>query len=241
MAIGGFSIGTTEFATMGLLPDIAASIHRSIAQTGDIVSAYAFGVVIGTPLLAGLLAHLPRKGVAVVLAISLALGNGLSAVATTYPTMLVARFVAGVPHGAYFGVASLVAVSLVPQGRRGRAVSAVMIGPAVAMILGVPAATYLGQAFGWRATYWLVVAIAGAGALSILACVPPTPGDSSASPRRDLRVLLHPQVVVVVASGVVGFGGIFAMYSFIAPLVTDVAQPEAFIQTPRPSGSRTDA
>jgi MFS transporter, DHA1 family, inner membrane transport protein len=149
-------------------------------------------------------------------------GNVLSALAPGYLSLLLARFASGLPHGAYFGVASLVAASLVAPHLRGRAVSSVMLGLAVATLAGVPAATWLGQQLGWRAAYWAVVVIAAATLLSVLAVVPSAPAARGASVRTELAALRRPQVLLTLVVAVVGFGGMFAVYSYIAPLVTEV-------------------
>src|SRR3954451_23596306 len=160
LALGGFAIGTTEFVTMGLLPDIADSVDVDIPSAGHVISAYAVGVVIGAPVIAALGARLPRRALLVGLMGALLVGNVLTAAAPGYRTLLAARVVAGLPHGAYFGVASLVAASLVAPRLRARAVSSVMLGLSVALVAGVPAATWLGQSVGWRAAYLLVVVLA---------------------------------------------------------------------------------
>jgi len=218
LALGGFAIGTTEFVTMGLLPEVAAGIDETIARSGHVISAYAAGVVVGAPVIVSLAARLPRRGLVVGLILALGVGNALTALASDYATMMLARFVAGLPHGAYFGVASLIAASLVPPSQRGRAVSRVMLGLSVATVVGVPASTWLGQALGWRAAYWLVVGVAVMTAL-MLRAVPPRPGDPHATVRRELTALRQPQVIVAVLTGMVGFGGVFAMYSYVAPLI----------------------
>lgn len=222
LALGGFAIGTTEFVTMGLLPDIAASVDHSIASTGHIISAYALGVVVGAPVIVSLAARLPRRGLAVALVLALGVGNALTAVSSAYGTLLGARFVAGLPHGAYFGVASLLAASLVPPERRGRAIGSVMLGLSVATVAGVPASTWLGQNLGWRSAYWAVVAITVAAAVLIWRYVPASPGTPHATIRGELSALKQPQVLFAATAGMVGFGGVFAMYSYIAPIVTDV-------------------
>ncbi|UYM03913.1 MFS transporter [Solicola gregarius] len=230
LALGGFAIGTTEFVTMGLLPDIASGIDESIPSTGHIISAYALGVFIGAPLIVSVAATLPRKALAIGLVLALGVGNLLTALAQSYPMLMAARFVAGLPHGAYFGVASLIAASLVPADKRGRAVSSVMLGLAVANVAGVPAATWLGQTLGWRTAYVAVVVITIATALLVLAYVPHSPRDRGARIRTELSALRRPQVWLTLAIGTVGFGGMFAMYSYIAPVVTDVAhQGKSFI------------
>ena len=222
LATGGFAIGTTEFVTMGLLPDIARGINESVPTTGHIITAYALGVVVGAPVIVSFGARLPRRALAVGLVIALGVGNVVTASASGYWPVMAARFVAGLPHGAYFGVASLLAASLVAPQYRGRAVSSVMLGLSVATVAGVPASTWLGQSLGWRAAYWAVVGVTAVAALLILAFVPRSPGDASASVRGELAALKKPQVLFAVAAGMVGFGGMFAMYSYIAPIVTDV-------------------
>jgi DHA1 family inner membrane transport protein len=223
LAIGGFAIGTTEFVTMGVLPDIADGVGVDIPSAGHVISVYALGVVVGAPVIAALSARLPRRALLVGLMGAFLVGNALTAVAPGYRTLLVARFLSGLPHGAYFGVASLVAASLVAPHLRGRAVSSVLLGLAAALLTGVPAATWLGQQLGWRAAFWTVVVLAGITIAAVLAVVPSSPGRSEATVRGELDALRRPQVLLTLLVGVVGFGGTFALYSYIAPVVTDVA------------------
>ena len=227
LALGGFAIGTTEFVTMGLLPDISQGVGVDIPTGGHLISAYALGVVVGAPVIAALGARLPRRRLALGLMGAFLLGNALTALAPSYGTLLLARVVAGLPHGAYFGVASLVAASLVPEGARGRAVSSVMLGLAVANLAGVPAATWLGQTLGWRAAYWAVVAAAAATLLAVGLLVPHAPAAPGAGVRTELGALRRPQVLLTLLTGVVGFGGMFAVYSYIAPITTEVARAGA--------------
>jgi DHA1 family inner membrane transport protein len=221
--LGSFAIGTNEFVSMGLLPEITRGVGVDIPTGGHLISAYAVGVVIGAPVIAALGARLPRRRLALGLMVAFLVGNALTALAPNYGTLLAARLVAGLPHGAYFGVASLIAASLVPAEVRGRAVSSVMLGLAVANVAGVPAATWLGQNLGWRAAYWSVAVIAGLTVLSVLLLVPSSPVSPGAGMRTELGALRRPQVLLTLLTGVVGFGGMFAMYSYIAPTVTDVA------------------
>ncbi|MGY1618994.1 MFS transporter [Geodermatophilus sp. SYSU D00691] len=223
LALGGFAIGTTEFVTMGVLPDIADGVGVSIPTAGHVISYYALGVVVGAPVIAALSARLPRRALLVGLMAAFLVGNALSALAPGYGTLSVARFLSGLPHGAYFGVASLVAASLVAPHLRGRAVSSVMLGLAVAMVAGVPAATWLGQSLGWRAAYWLVVVLAALTMAAVVAVVPRSPGRADATVRGELDALRRPQVLLTLLVGIVGFGGMFALYSYIAPVATDVA------------------
>ena len=222
LAMGGFAIGTTEFMAMGLLPQIADGVDVSIPTAGHLISAYALGVVIGAPVLAFLGARLPRRGLLIALMAAYAGANLLSAVAGSYGLLLFSRFLCGFPHGAFFGVASLVAASLAPKGREGRAVATVMIGLSVANVAGVPVATWLGQAVGWRAAFWVAAALAMVTTALVLLFLPAVPGDSGATGRRELRLFAEPQAWLTLLAGAVGFGGMFALYSYIAEVVTKV-------------------
>jgi DHA1 family inner membrane transport protein len=223
LALGGFAIGTNEFVSMGLLPQITRGVGVDIPTGGHLISAYALGVVVGAPVIAALGARLPRRRLALALMAAFLVGTALTALAPGYRTLLLARLVAGLPHGAYFGVASLIAASLVPEQVRGRAVSSVMLGLAVANVAGVPAATWLGQHLGWRAAYWSVALVAALTVAAVLLLVPSSPAAPGAGVRTELGALRRPQVLLTLLTGVVGFGGMFAMYSYIAPTVTDVA------------------
>ncbi|MEX0428854.1 MFS transporter [Nocardioides sp. DS6] len=223
LAVGGFAIGTTEFVTMGVLPQIADGIDVSTSTAGHLISAYALGVVVGVPLLSFFVASLPRKGLLLALMGVYALFNLLSAAAGSYHLLLLARFFDGLPHGAYFGVASLVAASMAEPRHKGRAIAMVMIGLSVANVVGVPAATWMGQHLGWRAPY---VAAAGLAVLTVLLVqlfVPHVPADREATGRREAREFFtNLQVWLTMAAGAIGFGGMFAVYSYIAPIVTNV-------------------
>ncbi|MDE9367585.1 MFS transporter [Luteipulveratus sp. YIM 133132] len=223
LALGGFGIGTTEFVTMGLLPQIADGVSIDIPTAGHVVSAYALGVVVGAPALAALTARLPRKPVLVWLMVLFAVGNFASALAPSYGTLLVGRFVAGLPHGAFFGLGSVVAASLVPAHRRTWAVAMMLAGLTVANILGVPVATLLGQHLGWQWPYALVALIAVLTVLAVLAWVPSQPADAGAGVAAELRSLRRPQVWLALAIGTVGFGGMFATFSYITPTMTELA------------------
>lgn len=223
LAVGGFTIGTTEFMTMGVLPEIAEGVDVSVPTAGHVISAYALGVVVGVPVLAFFGAALPRRAMLVGLMAAYGVFNLLSAVAPDYRVLTGARFLDGLPHGAYFGVASLVAASLVTPARRGRAVASVMLGLSVANVVGVPLATWLGQQAGWRATYLLAAALALVTAALVLAVVPSVPGDSETSGRKEAREFFgNQQVWLTMAAGAIGFGGMFAVYSYIAKTVTVV-------------------
>jgi MFS transporter, DHA1 family, inner membrane transport protein len=222
LATGGFAIGTTEFMVMGLLPQIADGVDVSIPTAGHLISAYAVGVVVGAPVLAFVGARLPRRGLLVVLMAVYAAANALSAVAGSYGLLLLARFLSGVPHGAYFGVASLVAAGLAPRGREGRAVAMVMIGLSVANVVGVPATTWLGQHLGWRSAFWVAASLSVLTAVAVTCVVPASGGDAEATGRRELRLFADPQAWLTLLAGAIGFGGMFALYSYIAEVVTEV-------------------
>ncbi|MFI9010864.1 MFS transporter [Actinosynnema sp. NPDC053489] len=222
LALGGFGIGTTEFATMGLLPQVAATFDISIPTAGHAISLYALGVVVGAPLIAGLAAKLPRKGLLIGLTLALALGNGLSAIAPNTALLMTARFVAGLPHGAFFGIAAVVATTLVPPERRGTAVARIMVGLTVANLVGVPVATAAGQQIGWRVAYLAVTAIALVTALALAGWLPRVPAAKGASVAAELSAFRRPQVWFALLTGMIGFGGMFAVYSYISPITTEV-------------------
>lgn len=223
LALGGFGIGTTEFVTMGLLPDIAADFDISEPTAGHAVSAYALGVVVGAPLIAALCARVPRKKLLIALMAAFTVGNAATVLAPTFGTLVAARFVSGLPHGAYFGVASLAAATLAPVGQRAKAVAAVMLGLSVANVIGVPGATWLGQHLGWRDAYVVVAVIGVATVAALWRFVPSLTGMKITNPLTELGALRRPQVLLTLAVGAIGFGGMFAVYTYIATTMTDVA------------------
>ncbi|MFD4434075.1 MFS transporter [Nocardia sp. NPDC058497] len=223
LALGGFGIGTTEFVTMGLLPDIAKAFDISEPTAGHAVSAYALGVVVGAPLIAALCARVPRKKLLIALMAAFTVGNAATVLAPTFGTLVAARFVSGLPHGAYFGVASLAAATLAPVGQRAKAVAAVMLGLSVANVIGVPGATWLGQHLGWRDAYVVVAVIGVATVAALWRYVPSLSGMKVTNPMTELGALRRPQVLLTLAVGAIGFGGMFAVYTYIATTMTDVA------------------
>ncbi|MDX3000961.1 MFS transporter [Kribbella solani] len=223
LTTGGFAIGTTEFVTMGLLPQIAAGVHISIPTAGHVVSAYALGVVVGAPVIAALGARTGRKRLLLGLMAVFVVGNVLSAVATSYEFLMAARFLSGVPHGAFFGIGAVVGASMVPPDRRARAIAMSMLGLPVANIVGVPLTTLLGQRFGWQLPF---LAVGVLGLLTLVAVwlwVPPQPVGSEVNVRSELSALRRPQVWMALLVGMVGFGGMFATYSYITPTMTELA------------------
>lgn len=222
LATGGFAIGTTEFAIMGLLGDVVEDLQISIAEGGHLISAYALGVVVGAPLLAVLGARLPRKQLALGLMLLFTLANLSSYIAPDYGWLLVTRFISGLPHGAYFGLAAIIAASLVAPTRRARAVASVMLGLSIANVVGVPLATWIGQQFGWRLMFIFVGAIGLLTLALVTKYVPFQYAAADASIRRELGALKRIQVWLALLIGIVGFGGFFAVYSYISPTMTQV-------------------
>jgi len=231
LALGGFGIGSTEFVAMGLLPNIAADLLPGLyaqspdeanAAAGWMISAYALGVVVGAPTIAALAARWPRKRLLLALLTAFALGTLASALLPSFGLVLAARFLAALPHGAYFGIASLVAASLMGPGKRGRGVALVLSGLTIANVIGVPAITWLGQAAGWRIAYLAVAGIFVLTFAAVAVAVPWQAGDPHATVKRELRAFTRAQVWFALAIGAIGFGGLFAVYSYVAPLATDV-------------------
>jgi MFS transporter, DHA1 family, inner membrane transport protein len=231
LALGGFGIGSTEFVAMGVLPEIARDLlpglvasdpEEAIARAGILISAYAAGVVVGAPTIAVVAARFPRKGLLLALVIAFTVGTLASAVAPTFELVVVARFVAALPHGAYFGIAALVAASLMGPGKRGQGIALVLSGLTIANVVGVPAITALGQVAGWRAAYLVVAAIFALTAVAIVLVVPTQPGDPGATVRRELGGFARPAVWFALLTGALGFGGFFAVYTYVSPLTTEV-------------------
>ncbi|MET9904614.1 MFS transporter [Streptomyces sp. NPDC006446] len=220
LAVVAFGIGTTEFATMGLLPQIADGIDVSVPQAGNVVSAYALGVVVGAPLLTGIGARVPHKRLLLLLTGLFVVGNVASALAPDFGTLFAARFLAGLPHGALFGVGAVVASRLVAPERAARAVSKMFLGLTIANIVGVPACTALGQHLGWRSAYGTVAVIGLIALAALAAFVPHQPRGQQSGIRHELRAMGNRQVAIGLATAVIGFGGFFAVYSYLVPMLT---------------------
>ena len=228
LALGGFAIGVTEFATMGVLPEIARDLlpgyeedpQRVIAQAGTLITLYALGVVVGAPVFAVLGARMSQTKLACWLLVLLVAGTFASAVVQDFGTVAVFRFVSGLPHGAYFGVASLLAARLMGPGSMGKGIALAMSGLTVANVIGVPLSTVLGQEFGWRWVYALVTVIFAVTLVLVALFVPRFPGDPERSPLRELAALGNARVWIMIAVMAIGFGGFFAVYSYIAEVTT---------------------
>jgi DHA1 family inner membrane transport protein len=230
LAVGGFAIGTTEFATMSLLPYFAHDLGISAPTAGHVISAYALGVVLGAPLIAVLAARIARRTLLIGLMLVFALANGLTGLVPSYHAMLAFRFISGLPHGAYFGVAMLVAASLVPAEKRAQASARVLMGLTVATIIGVPAAEWLGQAIGWRWGFGIVAVLSLLTAILVAMFAPHQPPEQGASPLTELSALKNRDVLLTFAIGAVGFGGLFTVYTYLADTLFSVTHvPESVV------------
>ncbi|GLW13108.1 MFS transporter [Microtetraspora sp. NBRC 13810] len=222
LAISAFGIGTTEFIINGLLPELAADFGVTIPAAGLLVSGYALGVAVGGPPLTMLGGRLSRKTMLVSLMVLFIAGNLLSALAPSYGVLMAGRFLAAFSHGAYFGVGSVVAADLVAPQKRASAIALMFTGLTLANVLGVPLGTWIGQAFGWRATFWVVAAIGVAGLAGVLALVPRQPAPAGGGVVRELATFRAPGVWLALAMTVFGFAPVFAVITFIAPIMTGV-------------------
>ncbi len=224
LAMGGFAIGTTEFAVMSLVPYFSVGLGIDEPTAGHVISAYALGVVVGAPVIAVLAAKIPRRTLLIGLMAVFGVANLLSALAPSYEWMLVFRFLSGLPHGAYFGVAALVAASIAPPNRRAQAVARVMLGLTVATIVGVPLANGIGQVLGWRWGFGIVALLALLTMALIFAYAPRDRVVPGASPLRELGALRRRQVWLTLAIGAIGFGGMFAVYTYLASTLMEVTR-----------------
>jgi DHA1 family arabinose polymer transporter-like MFS transporter len=224
LALGGFGIGMTEFVMMGILPDIAGGLHISIPQAGYLISAYALGVVVGAPTLVGLLARRAPKHVLIAFMLMFAAFNGLSAFSPNFHVMMLCRFMAGLPHGAFFGVGAVVASRLADEGKAAAAVATMFAGLTIANVLGVPLGTWLGHNMSWRLVFLIVAGIGLVTALSLHKLVPFFEAEKAGNFVDDLKIFRKPALWLALAITSIGTGGFFAWFSYIAPLLTDVSR-----------------
>ncbi|PYG01794.1 MFS transporter, DHA1 family, inner membrane transport protein [Georgenia satyanarayanai] len=225
LALGTFGIGTTEFVIMGMLPIVGADLGVDVPTAGQYVSSYAMGVVVGAPLLTALTVRLARRWTLVGLLVLFTLGNLLSALAPTHEVLLATRFLTGLPHGAFFGVGVLVAASLVAPSRRGRAMATVVLGLTIANVVGVPGGTFIAQQLGWRWTFAAIALVGVVATIAVAAFAPRGERDTTTtgSLRAELAAFARPQVLLTLAVVIFGLGGLFASYSYVAPMLTDVS------------------
>lgn len=230
LAIGAFGIGTTEFGPMGLLPVIAEGVQVSIPTAGLLVSAYAIGVMVGAPIMTLALSRWSRRGALIFLMGIFTVGNLLSAVAPNYTILLLARLVTSLNHGAFFGLGSVVAASLVPRERQASAVATMFMGLTIANIGGVPAATWLGHAVGWRMSFAATACLGLIAMAGLRLALPRGAAGRMPDLRAELGVLTRRDVVIALCTTVVGAGAMFTLYTYIAPTLTQLgAATPAFI------------
>lgn len=228
LALGGFAIGTGEFAIMGLMPNVSQDLGVTEPQVGHLISAYALGVVVGAPVLAIIGARFFRRQLLIWLMAFYAVGNLASALADGYTGVMIARFVAGLPHGAYFGIASLVAASLVPAHQRAKAVARVMMGLTLALLVGNPLAAWMGQSLDWRYVYAFVGLIAVVTLTMVISVLPPDPDEQRQGSFSEIRSFNKPGIWFALAIGAIGFSGMFAVLSYLAPTLLEVTEVAPF-------------
>lgn len=227
LALGGFAIGTGEFSIMGLMPNVAQDLSITEPQVGNVISAYALGVVVGAPILAIVGSRLLRKHLLLLLMGIFAVGNFASAFAPDYHSLMIVRFFAGLPHGAYFGVAMLVAALMAPPHKRAKAVSRVLMGLTIAILVGNPIATWLGQVLSWRYAFALVGLIALMTVIMVAIFMPLDKQQARSNPLSEMRAFNRPQVWLALAIGSVGFAGMFCVFSYMAPTLLEVTHLSA--------------
>ncbi|HZG06501.1 MAG TPA: MFS transporter [Streptomyces sp.] len=223
LAIGAFGIGTTEFVIMGLLPEVAAEYQVSIPAAGYLVTGYALGVVFGAPLMTVLGTRVSRKRMLMLLMGLFVVGNLLSALAPVFGVMLAGRIIASLAHGAFFGIGSVVAADLVAPEKKAGAIAMMFTGLTVANVVGVPLGTFVGQGLGWRVTFLAVAALGVLGLAGVAALVPEQPRPEGVRLRHELAAFRNVQVLLAMAMTVLGFGGVFAAITYIAPMMTEAA------------------
>ncbi|WP_024550096.1 MFS transporter [Siccibacter turicensis] len=222
LAIGAFGIGTTEFSPMGLLPVIARGVDVSIPAAGMLISAYAVGVMIGAPIMTLLLSHRARRSALIFLMAIFTLGNVLSAIAPDYTTLMLSRILTSLNHGAFFGLGSVVAASVVPREKQASAVATMFMGLTIANIGGVPAATWLGETIGWRMSFLATAALGLIAMVSLWLSLPKGGAGARPDVRKELAVLVRPQVLSALLTTVLGAGAMFTLYTYIAPVLHHV-------------------
>jgi len=222
LALGGFGIGMTEFVIMGILPDIAGGLQISIPQAGHLITAYALGVVVGAPTLVSLMAHRPPRSVLVWFMLMFTIFNAMSAFAPNFEFMMLSRFMAGLPHGAFFGVGAVVASRLADEGKVAAALATMFTGLTVANVVGVPAGTWLGHNMSWRGVFLVVACIGLVTMFALHRLVPPIAARARTRLMQDLRIFRHGALWLALGITAIGTGGFFAFFSYIAPLLTDV-------------------
>ena len=228
LALGGFALGTSEFSAMGMLTNISLSLEISETQVGHLISSYALGVVVGAPLIAIFGSFISRKNLIVLLMLFFAMGNIASAISPDYLSLMLWRFISGLPHGAYFGVGALVATSLVPADQRAKAVSRFMLGVTLSIVIGTPLATWLGQYINWRYTFVIVSLLALFSAAMAYFYIPQNPNEKQSNPLNEISALKLTQVWLTLGIAAIGFSGMFCVFSYLGPTLIFVTKIQEF-------------
>jgi MFS transporter, DHA1 family, inner membrane transport protein len=233
LTAGAFGIGVTEFVVMGLLLEVGRELDVTVSAAGLLISGYALGVTVGAPVLTAVIARWPRKHVLIGLMVIFVIGNAACALAPTYGALMAARILTALTHGTFFGVGAVVATSLVGADRSASAIAIMFTGLTVATVLGVPFGTWLGQHYGWRTTFWAVTLV-GLAALVVLGMAVPRdqPAPEASDWRANLRAIRRSPVLLGLLTTVLGYAGVFAVFTYIAPLLTEISGFDAKAVSP---------
>jgi len=223
LTIGAFAIGMTEFIIMGLLPNVATDLNVSIPQAGQLITGYALGVAVGAPILTVFTHKIPQKKLLVLLMCIFIIGNALSVIAPTYGLLISARILTAFAHGTFLGVGSIMATRLVAPERRAGAVSVVLAGLTIANIIGVPFGTFIGQQLGWRSSFGAITILGIISLIGIIRFIPVLPQGAPANLAQQFRNLVRPQVLLVLLVGAMGCGSLFAVFTYITPMLVDIS------------------
>ncbi|MGN7414119.1 MFS transporter [Paenibacillus sp. SAF-068] len=223
LTIGAFAIGMTEFIIMGLLPNVATDLNVSIPQAGQLITGYALGVAVGAPILTVFTHKIPQKKLLVLLMCIFIIGNALSVIAPTYGLLISARILTAFAHGTFLGVGSIMATRLVAPERRAGAVSVVLAGLTIANIIGVPFGTFIGQQLGWRSSFGAITILGIISLIGIIRFIPVLPQGAPANLAQQFRNLVRPQVLLILLVGAMGCGSLFAVFTYITPMLVDIS------------------
>lgn len=223
LTIGAFAIGMTEFLVMGLLPNVANDLSVTIPQAGQIITSYALGVALGAPLLTILTHSIAKKRLLILLMLIFILGNALSMIAPTYPLLITARIITALAHGTFLGAGTVIATHLVPAHRKGSAVALVLAGLTIANIVGVPFGTFIGQQYGWRASFGVITILGFIAFLGIWKYIPKIVENSHVSIKQEIKAVMKPQVLLMLVTGMFGCASMFAMFTYISPILQQIS------------------
>lgn len=223
LTTGAFAIGMTEFLVMGLLPNVAADLNVTIPQAGQIITSYALGVAIGAPILTLLTHSIAKKQLLLILMLIFIAGNALSMIAPNYTLLILARVMTALAHGTFLGAGTLIATHLVPEHKKGSAVALVLAGLTIANIVGVPFGTFIGQQYGWRASFGVITLLGAIALIGIWKFIPIIKENQHASIMQEVKAVLKPQVLLTLMAGLFGCGSLFALFTYISPVLQQIS------------------